>query len=260
MTNIKIPTLSPTAKIVQDFSTTHIEITYSRPSVRGRVVFGNLVPYGKLWRTGANVATRITTNEDLEIGGQPVKAGEYALYTIPGETSWEVILNTGTGNWGVGGYNEDGNVARFTVPVQKTTQHYDQFTIDTTSITYSSCNIEIMWDNVKVVIPVVAHNEGHINEHIAKLMQTDAPPYYQVATYFYETRQNLDKAKEAIDKAVSAQPKAFFMWFLKAKIEKALGNKEEARSAADNSISFAAGTPYEMDYINLNGALLADMN
>src|SRR6185295_5158559 len=97
---LKLPALSPNAKISQDFSTSSIEISYSRPSMRGRKIFGDVVPFGKVWRTGANSPTKIKLGEDMVIAGQKIKAGEYAVYTIPSKDKWEVILNTGTGNWG----------------------------------------------------------------------------------------------------------------------------------------------------------------
>src|SRR5690606_39069345 len=104
--SIKSPAASPSQSIRQDFALSSIEINYSRPAKKGRVIFGDLVPYGKLWRTGANAPSKIKFGEDVTVGGVAVKAGEYALYTIPNKDSWEIILNTGLTNWGINGYNE----------------------------------------------------------------------------------------------------------------------------------------------------------
>ena len=260
MTSLKLPALSPATKITQDFSTSNIEITYSRPSARGRHIFGGIVPFGKIWRTGANTVTRIKTHEDLEIAGNLIKAGEYALYTIPGEDSWEVILNTGTSNWGVGGYNTDGDVARFHVTPVKPAHTYNTFTIDITGITFNICNIELIWEDVKIVIPVTADNEVAINENVDLVMEDPAAPYYLIATYYHEKHDRLDVAKKAIDKALEQQPKAYYMWHLKAKVEKALGRTEDAVTAANTSKELAVGTPYEYTFSHLNELLLADMN
>lgn len=245
---LKLPALSPGAKISQDFSTSSIEISYSRPSMRGRVIFGDLVPYDKVWRTGANSATKIKIGEDMEIGGQQIKAGEYALYTIPGKTEWEIILNKGTGNWGAYGYNTSDDVARFKVKSKMLDKNVQTFTINITSITYNSCKLEMEWEKTKVVIPIVAHNEERLNASIDKAINNPDVPYFQAANYYYETNQNLDKAKMYVDKSVDANPKAYYMWLLKARIEKKLGHKEDAKMAANKAIEVAKGTSAEDEY------------
>jgi hypothetical protein len=149
---LKLPALSPSCKIAQDFSTSNIEIAYSRPSMRGRKIFGDLVAYGHVWRTGANSATKIKFGEDVIFGGQTVKAGEYALYTIPDVKEWTVILNTATGNWGSYGYDTKDDIARFKVIPKMKDGNTQTFTINITNMTYSTCNIEIAWEKTKLVI------------------------------------------------------------------------------------------------------------
>src|SRR5262249_51167793 len=134
------------------------------------------------------------------------------------------------------------------------------FTINITDVTFTSCNIELMWENIKIVIPVTAHNETRINEYIDVAIHSDSAPHYQIATYYFEKKQHPEKAKMAIDKALEQQPGAFYMWHLKAKIEKMNGNKDEAVSAANRSAELAVGTPYEYAYRHLNQLLLADVN
>ncbi len=245
---LKLPALSPGAKISQDFSTSSIEISYSRPSMRGRVIFGDLVPYDKVWRTGANAATKIKFGEDVEIGGQQVKAGEYALYTIPGKTEWEIILNKATGNWGAYGYSTSDDVARFKVKSKMLDKNVQTFTMSIADITYNSCRLYLEWEKTKVVIPIVAHNEERLNAAIDKAINNPDIPYFQAANYYYETNQNLDKAKVYVDKSVEANPKAYYMWLLKARIEKKLGHKDEAKMAANKAIEVAKGTSAEDEY------------
>lgn len=256
---LKLPAMSPTAKLTQEFSTSNIEITYSRPSMRGRKIFGDLVPYGKVWRTGANSATKIKLGEDLVIGGTPVKAGEYSLYTIPGKDEWEVIINKTTGAWGTDGYDKASDVARFKVKPTALDKNYQTFTIELASITFNSCKLELMWEKTKIVIPVKAENEQRINASIDKAINQPAIPYYQAAAYYYETDQNLDKAGTYVDKALEQNPKAFYMWHMKAKIEKKRGNKKEAIAAANKSIEAAKGTSYEAEYANMNQKLISEL-
>jgi len=256
---LKLPALSPGAKISQDFSTSNIEINYSRPSMRGRVIFGDLVPYDKVWRTGANSATKIKIGEDVEIGGQNIKAGEYALYTIPGKAEWEIILNKGTGNWGAYGYSNTDDVARFKVKSKMLDKNVQTFTMSITNITYNSCRLEMEWEKTRVVIPIVAHNEERISTSIDKAINNPDIPYFQAANYYYETNQNLDKAKTYVDKSVDANPKAYYMWLLKARIEKKLGHKEDAKMAANKAIEAAKGSAAEEEYKHQGEQLIGSL-
>jgi len=257
---LKIPALSPTAKISQEFSLSSIDITYSRPSMRGRKIFGDVVPYGKVWRTGANASTKIKFGEDAEVAGQKIKAGEYALYTIPGKDSWEVILNSGTGNWGSDGYSKDADVARFTVKSSMMEGICQTFTIQITDITYNTCKIELAWERTKIAIPVTVRNADKIDANIDNSINHPAQiPYAQAANYYYETNQKTELAKEYTDKALAQDPKSFNTWYLKARIEKRLGHKNEAIEAAKKSIELAKGTPFEADYIRNNSQLIRDL-
>ena len=258
--DLKLPALSPTAKISQEFSTSNIEISYSRPSMRGRKVFGDVVAFGDVWRTGANGATKIKFGEDVTVGGESVKAGEYALYTIPGRDKWEVILNKGTGNWGASGYSTSDDVARFTVTPRTTEKEVQTFTMNIGNIKFNSCNIELMWENTKVIIPVKADNETRLNTSISKAINTPNVPYFQAANYYYETDQNLDTAYLYVNKAVESNPKAFWMYHLKAKIAAKQGKKRDAIEAANKSIELAKGTANEAEYKRNNERLIAQLN
>lgn len=247
---LKLPALSPGAKISQDFSTSSIEITYSRPSMRGRKIFGDLVPYGNVWRTGANSATKIKFGEDVIINNTLFKAGEYALYTIPGKEDWEVIFNKGTGNWGTAGYDKADDITRFKVKARAQEKLTNTFTINIGNITFNSCNIELVWEKTKVVIPVKADNEERLNKSIDQAINNPSVPYYQAASYYFETNQNLDKAYSYVNKAVEQNPKAFYMWMLKARIAQKLGKKQDAITAAKTSMETAKGSAFEADYVS----------
>lgn len=246
--DFKMPAASPTTTISQDFSTSKIELTYSRPAMRERVIFGDLVPYGKVWRTGANGATKLTFGEDVILGGQQLKAGTYALYTIPSEKEWKVIINTGVSNWGVSGFDSKDDVISFSVPVQRVREAVQSFTISIDNITINSADITIAWEHTKVVIPVKADNNGRIIQYLEKELKGEKPPYQQAANYYLETNQDLDKALNFADKAIAANPDAFYLHWLKARILYKQGNREEAIKAARKAAEGAATTPYAEEY------------
>ncbi len=254
--DLKLPSLSPNAKISQDFSTSSIEISYSRPSMRGRKIFGDVVPYNAVWRTGANSATRIKLGEDVTMGGKELKAGEYAIYTIPGQTEWEIIINKGIGNWGNMGYATSDDIARFKVKPTKLSTEVSTFTINLADITSSTCNLEMKWENTKVVIPIKANNEQRLAASIDKAINNPSIPYYQVASYYFENGQNTEKAYEYVTKATEQNPKAFYMWHLKARIAQKMGKKDEAIAAAEKSMETAKGSAFEADYIRNNQAII----
>ena len=258
---LKLPALSTNAKISQDFSLSNIDISYGRPSMRGRRIFGEVVPYGHVWRTGANAPTKIKTGEDLEIGGQKVKAGEYVLYTIPGKDKWEIVLNTGVVPLGPDGYPRENDVARFTVPSSSIEGNCQTFTILITDITYTTCKIEMVWERTKIAIPIVARNADKVDVNIDNAINHPTPlPYFQAANYYYETTQNTELAKTYIDKATEGNPKNFAAWLLKARIERRLGNKEAAIAAARKSMETAKGTTFEPEYIRNSQQIIDDIS
>jgi tetratricopeptide (TPR) repeat protein len=216
--------------------------------MRGRKIFGDVVPYNNVWRTGANSATRVKFGEDVMVAGNEVKAGEYALYTIPGKDQWEVILNKGVGNWGAMGYDKKDDVTRFMVKSQTMPTNVSSFTIDVSNITFNTANIDLMWEKTKVSIPVKSNNEARLLASIDKAVNKPSIPYFQAANYYYETNQDLNKAMEYVNKALAQNPNAFYMYNLKARIAQKQGNREEAIAAATQSIELAKGTAAEEEY------------
>ena len=258
---LKLPALSPNAKLSQDFSVSNIEISYSRPSMRGRKIFGDVVPYGKVWRTGANAPTKIKIGEDLEIGGQRIKAGEYALYTIPNRDNWEVVLNTGVAPFGPNGFPKENDIARFNIKTSMIEGNCQTFTMLITDITYTTCKIEMVWERTKIVIPIIAHNNDNIEANIDKAINHPAQvPYFQAANYYYETDKNMDKAKMYVDKALEQDAKAPYIWLLKARIEKKMGHYDDAIMAAKKSMEMGKGTTNEDQYMRDNTKLVDEIN
>ncbi|MDR6564274.1 MULTISPECIES: DUF2911 domain-containing protein [unclassified Arcicella] len=255
---IKTPAPSPTQTIKQDFALSSIEVVYSRPNIRGRVVFGDLAPFGKLWRTGANAATRVTFGEDVKVGGVALKAGTYVLYTIPNKDEWEVIFNKGLNNWGIDGYKAEEDVAKFKVKPTTLANSVETFTIEIANLTASSADIEISWEKTAIAIPVTADIDGKITKAIETALAVDSRPYFQAASYYFETGKDLNKALAWADKAVEQTPKAFWIMHLKAKIQAKLGNKAVAIETAKKSIELAKEAN-NMDYVALNEKLIASM-
>ncbi len=257
---LKLPALSPTSTITQEFSTTKMEIVYSRPSARGRLVFGDLVPFGQVWRTGANAATKVTFGEEVEIGGTTVKAGTYSFYSVPGANEWEIVLNKNTGSWGAMGFDTKDDVVRFNVKPSVLPNAIETFTISVSNIKFSSCTIDLSWERTHVSVPVIANNQERIKTSIDKAINTPSIPYQQAATYYFETNQNLELALDYATKAAEKNPKAYWLYMLKARIAKNLGKNDMAREAANKTIEVAKGTPNEAEYAKYAQDLIKTLN
>ena len=245
---LKLPSLSPSSTITQEFSTSKIEVTYSRPSMRGRKVFGELVPFGSVWRTGANAATKITFAEDVQIGSRTIKPGTYSLYTVPSATEFEVIINGATGSWIPGGFPKSEDVVRLTVPAKTLDRDVETLTMQFSNITYSSCTIDIMWVRTKVSVPVLVSNQDRLVKAIDRAITNPNIPYQQAATYLYESGQELEKALEYAGKALERNPNAYWLAMLKARIAAKLGRNDVAREAANKTIELVRGTGAQAEY------------
>ena len=255
---IKTPAPSPTQTLKQDFALSSIEINYSRPAAKGRKVFGDLVPFGKIWRTGANGATKITFGEDVKVGGMPVKAGSYAIYSVPNANEWEIIINKGANNSGLTGYKTEDDVARFKVKPMQLPMNIESFTIMLGNLTASSASVQILWETTAVEFPVVADIDSKIMAQINSAMTVDSRPYFQAASYYFDNGKDINKALEWANKAVEAQPTAFWVMHLKAKIQAKVGDKAGAKATAMKSIELAKEAKND-DYVVLNQKLIATL-
>jgi hypothetical protein len=255
---VSLPASSTTQTIQQEFGMGSIELVYSRPNIKNRVVFGDLVPYGKLWRTGANGATRLTFTTPVEMGGKKIDTGTYALYTIPAEESWEIILNKGVNNGGTSGYKESEDVVHFTVPAVKTTTKIETFTMQFADIKPESCNLQLVWDKRMVTIPITTNIKDKIRSQIDAAMLTDKKPYWQAAQFYFEYDKNLTRALENVTKATEENPKAYYMFLYKAKIEKEMGKNAAAMQTSKTSLALAKEAKND-DYVRMNEKLLKEL-
>ncbi|MBL7703022.1 MAG: DUF2911 domain-containing protein [Ferruginibacter sp.] len=248
---VKMPAPSPTQKVKQDFGIGFIELTYSRPAAKDRKIFGNLVPYNKLWRTGANAATKIFFSEPVEIGTKKLDSGTYVLYTIPGIDSWEIIINKGLDNWGIDGYKESEDVIRFAANSVRTKKKTESFTMEFTDVKPTSCALEIRWEKTAVSIPMVVNFLDKVKAQIEAAMKTDKKPYWQAAQFYNEYDKNLPLALENTTKAIEGNKEAFWMWIYKAKIQKEMGDKAGAMESSKRSLELAQAAKND-DYIKMN--------
>ena len=237
---LKTPAPSPLQSIKQNFALSEIGIEYSRPSAKGRVIFGDVVPFGKIWRTGANSATKITFGEDVKVEGQNVAAGTYALYSIPNKDNWELMLYKDLALGGnTGEYKKENELMRFSVKPSSLTEKVETFEINVANISSSSSNIELRWENTRVSFNVVADIDTKIMKNIEKNVINDSRPYYQAASYYYENNKDLKLALEWADKAASQNPKAYWVLLLKAKIQAKSNDKKGAAATAAQVVTLA---------------------
>ena len=251
---VKMPASSPGQTIKQEVGMGTIEIIYSRPGARGRKVFGDLVPMDKLWRTGANEATKIIFSDAVEIGGKKLDSGTYVLYTIPHDESWEVIVNRGVANWGTEGYKEKEDVVRFKVPVTKQKSAVETFTIQFSDIRTERCSLNLLWEKKSIAIPINVNVKDKLKQQIDAAMLTDKKPYWEAAQYYNEYDRNLSKALDNISKAVQENPKAFWILLYKAKIQQEAGDVAGAKQTSKASLALAREAGNE-DYVRMNEKL-----
>ncbi len=248
---VKMPVLSPTQTIKQDFGIGTIELNYSRPAARGRKIFGNLVPYNNLWRTGANAATKIIFSDPVLIDGKKIDSGTYVMYTIPGIDNWEIILNKGLKNWGTDGYKETEDVIRFKLEPNKIKNKLESFTMDFSDVKPENCFLNIKWDNTSVSIPIVANFKDKVKGQIETALNTEKKPYWQAAQFYNEYDKNLPVALEYVTKAIETNKEAYWIWIYKAKIQKEMGNMAGAMESSKKSMAFAEAAK-NIDYIKMN--------
>ncbi|GAB4039422.1 DUF2911 domain-containing protein [Spirosoma jeollabukense] len=254
---LKVPAASPAQTTKQSFALGDITLEYSRPAVKGRTIFGDLVPYDKVWRTGANATSKITFSTDVKLEGKEVKAGTYGLFTIPGKSSWEVMLSKDL-NLGanVGDYKKENEVVR--VQVKPTTLPYkvETFTINLADIQPNSAVLEIMWDKTRVPVAITADIDQTIVKNIEASLASDKPAYFEAASYYYDTNKDLKQALGWVTKATEQNPKAFWVMLLKARIELKLKEKASAIASAEKTVALATEAK-NADYVKMANDLIA---
>jgi hypothetical protein len=255
---IQMPQASPSAKIIQKVGLTDVTVDYSRPSTKGRKIFGELVPYGEVWRTGANAATVFSFSTDVIIGGETVPGGSYALYAIPGKNEWVLILSKNTKLWGAIGYNPTEDQLRFNVKPSKTSKKYETFEIAFNNFTDNSAVVSMKWEYARVDFKIQTEVDPMVMADIQKLVidtqTTDPSLLFQAGSYYFNNSKDMNQAYAWVKTSTDMDPK-YWTVHLRAKIEVALGMKTEALQSATKSKAMAeeAKNP---DYVALNERLM----
>ncbi|MBC7923353.1 MAG: DUF2911 domain-containing protein [Ferruginibacter sp.] len=256
---INTPQPSPSASLTQKVGLTDVSVSYSRPSAKGRKVFGKLLPYGKLWRTGANVATKLVFSDEVMLEGKNIPAGEYSLFTIPNATEWTVILNKNP-KASANEYKQEEDAIRFTVKPAKTPAKVETFTIQFADLTPTAANLELLWENTLVRVRLTTDVESkvmaQIKEQVIDATPTDPNVYFQAASYYYEAGKDPEQALAWVNKATEKEP-VFWMVHVKAKIQARLKDYKGAIASATQSIELAK-TAKNDDYVRLNEQFIAE--
>jgi hypothetical protein len=260
---IKMPPPSPTFELKGTVGLAEVKVVYSRPSAKGRTVAGNLIPYNEVWRTGANASTKISFSEDVKLNGNPVPAGEYALYTQFTEETATIILSKNLTWWGSIGYDAADDLVRFDVPVKHPSSMYETFTISFSDFTMNSANLNMKWEHTKAMFKIESDVDSKVMADI-KAQVIDSTPenpgvYFQAAGYYYDTQRDSKTALEWVNKALDAsENKQYWVVHLKAKLLARMGMNAEAKAAAEESMALAkaGGNP---DYVRLNEQLIAGL-
>lgn len=235
------PTTSQRSEISQKVGLSFIKINYGRPNVKGRKIFGGLLEYGKLWRLGADYQTVIDFQNEYVIEGDTIPKGQYALYAIPNENNWTIFFNKDTEGWGQYTYKAENNVYEFNIPVEKSPEFTETFTIGFKNTSLNNGELYVQWENLRITIPIVIsqNHRKEIETNYTAALGLDERSigykYYLVSEYLFLEDKNYNKALEYIQKAIDTGNTAFYTHFLKGEILYALGNKDEALKSAINA-------------------------
>jgi hypothetical protein len=256
--SLRTPAASTAQTVKQEFGLGTIELSYGRPNAKGRTIFGDLVPYGAVWRTGANSATTLTFSDEVIIGGKKIPAGKYGLLSIPGAAEWTIIISKQLDVTSPSAYKQEMDVIRMNIPTVSLPFPIETFMILFEKVKSNELEMMIIWESTMVSIPVKTDIESKIMGQIDNLMNKDNKPYYNAAMYYMDNNKDLNQAATWLDKAVEQSPNAFFIWYQKARCLSLLGKKAEAKAASVKSLELAKAAK-NPDYVTLNEKLQASL-
>ena len=251
---LQTPAPSPFQTISQKVGLTDITLEYSRPSMKERKIFGGLVPYNEIWRTGANASTKITFSDAVEIGGKTLKAGSYAIYTKPGPQNWEVYFYSDADNWGTPqNWDESKVAATVKAAVMPLPMKIETLTMSFDDLSNDSASLGLIWEDVYVAVPIKTFTDKMVSASIDQVMSGPSPDdYYRAAVYYLESGKDMNQAKKWIDKAIEKREQPAF-WYHRQQslIYAKAGDKKGAIEAAKKSLELAKAAD-NSDYIALN--------
>jgi hypothetical protein len=252
--SVKVPPLSTTQTIEQELGLGKITLTYSRPNIRGRKVFGGLVPYGAVWRLGANSATIIKFSDDVIIEGNKVPAGEYGMFAIPTQGDWTIILNKTAHQWGAYTYKDADDFLRFKVKNMHHDAPLETMTMWFGNVDQTKAELEMRWENAGFLLHLSTDVDAKVMANIDEVMNKDQKPYFTAALYYYQNGKDLKQALDWISTAEKASPKSAFYKVWKARIQLKMGDKAGALKTANEGVELAKADK-DAEYQSLNQAV-----
>lgn len=256
---IKTPAPSPGAKVWQTVGLTEIEIEYSRPGIKGRTIFAKdgLVPFDKIWRTGANAATKITFSDDVTVDGKALKKGSYAILTKPGASNWAIhFYPYASGNWNT--YVEETPALAINAKSSNMPQKMESFTMGFSNLTTNSAHLMILWENTMVAVPIGVEVDKTVMANIEKVLAGPSTnDYYAAGSYLHDSGKDLNKALMYVQKATQVDEPKFWQLRRESLILADLGKKKEAIAAAKKSLALAKEAKND-DYVSLNEKSIAE--
>jgi tetratricopeptide (TPR) repeat protein len=255
---IQAPAASPTATISQQVGLTDVKIEYSRPSAKGRKIYGELVPFGEVWRTGANSATKLTFSDSVQFNNKWLQKGTYALYTIPAKEEWVIIVSKNTGNWGSNGYKLEDDAVRFNLKSASLNDMVETFTINLADCNNNGAKLELTWENTRVSIPFGVGTDAKMMASIKSTMNgPSGDAYGAAARYYLESGKDMKQALEWMNKSLQMNGEKFWMLRQKALIQAKMGDLKGAIETATKSRDMAEKEK-NMDYVRMNEKSIAE--
>ena len=249
------PQPSTTQTIKQNFGLSSVELSYSRPNAKGRKVIGELVPFGKVWRTGANQATTLTFGDDVTIGGKKITAGKYGLVSIPDKDNWTLIITKQLDITSPAAYKPENDVVQVKAKPIALQDKVETFTIQFENVKSNSCDLKLQWENTAVVLPISTDVDSKVMAQINTIMTKDNLPYYNAALYYMDNAKDLNQALAWFNKAAEQNPTAYWVHHQRANCLAKLGKKQDAIAAANKSLQLATEAK-NTDYVKLNEDLI----
>lgn len=253
-----MPNPSSGQTVIQEFGLGKVTLTYNRPNTKGRKIFGGLEAYGQVWRVGANGATTLTFTDEVSMSGKTVPAGKYAFFAIPTQNEWTIILNKVAEQWGAYDYKESEDLLRLTVKPTASKSFVETLTIGFSDVKAGSMNLEIVWENTSVSVPLTINYDSKVMANIEKAMAGEKKPYFAAAQYYYENGKDIKKALEWVTEAEKADAKAPWFKLWKARIQLKAGDAAGAKATAEMGLKLAQEIKND-EYVRLHQTFLAQL-
>ncbi|HWV39870.1 MAG TPA: DUF2911 domain-containing protein [Vulgatibacter sp.] len=253
---IELPQQSPKARVEQQVGITQLAVAYSSPAVKGRTIWGGLVPFGEVWRTGANEATTFTSNRDFTFGGVQVPAGTYSLFTIPGESKWTVVLNSNPKTWGSFDYDPAKDVARIEVTPTALAEPRERLAFLFSNVTENDVRLDLEWEKLRVSVPVAVDTGAHVTANLEKAVADAWRPAFETARWLLDHDGDVEVALQHADASIAIKPTWWNHW-VKAQLQAKAGKRSDAVKTAKKAQALGKGDRIYPFYVERISAAIA---